>query len=96
MSARPLDQERLACQPMGKLEYVVECAQNGHVEKWFVVTPHPQLEPDYRKRGMSMSRGCRIVVEAHSLRPVGVLDREVPPPTPSALGHNPYFDLTPS
>lgn len=96
MNARPLDQERLACQPMGQLEYVVELAREGHIEKWFVVRPHPQLEPAYRSRGMRVSSGSRIVLEAHSLRPLGVLDREVPPPTPSALGHNPYFDLSPT
>ena len=47
---------------------------------------------------MPLPHGCRIVVDAHSLRPVGVLEAisRPPPPTPSAMGHNPYFDLAPS
>ena len=60
MSARSLEQERLACSPMGSLEYVVESQHDGRVETWFVL------------------RGA------------------TPPPTPSALWHNPYFDLCPS
>jgi len=96
MSARTLDQERLACSPMGNLEYVVECRQHDHIEKWFVLRPHPQLASSYQEKGVPLPHGCRIVVEAHSLRPVGVLEAILPPPTPSAMGHNPYFDLAPS
>ncbi len=49
-----------------------------------------------RTKGVPLPHGCRVVVEAHSLRPVGVLGGATPPPTPSAMGHNPYFDLSPS
>lgn len=96
MSARSLEQERLACSPMGSLEYVVESQHDGRVETWFVLRPHPHLASNYEDKGVPLPHGCRVVVEAHSLRPVGVLGGATPPPTPSAMGHNPYFDLSPS
>ena len=73
MSARSLEQERLACSPMGSLEYVVESQHDGRIEKWFVLRPHPHLASNYEEKGVPLPHGCRVVVEAHSLRPVGVL-----------------------
>jgi len=91
-----LDRERLACSPMGKLEYVVESRTNGTVEKWFVLRAHRELASIYRAKGMSVPPDGRIVVEANSLQPVGVLDSGIPPPTPHPAGFNPYFDVPPS
>ena len=96
MNARPLDHERLACLPMGHLEYVVESEQEGRVEKWFVLQPNESLASNYREKGVSLARGCRVVVEAASLRPLGVLADGIDAPTPSAAGFNPYFELPPS
>ena len=56
MSAQLLEDDQLACPPMGALDDVVECLEHGRSEKQFVVRP----------------------------------------PTPSAHGHNPYFDLLPA
>ena len=96
MSSSTLERERLACAPMGALEFVVECRQHGRVEKWLIVRPHLDAASVYREKGIALPSGCRIVVDADSLRPIGVLGRDVPPPTRSAHGHNPYFDLLPA
>lgn len=96
MTTSPLEDERLACSPMGYLEYVVESQQEGRIEKWFVLRPNEGLASNYLEKGVSLPRGCRVVVEAYSLRPVGVLPRDIEPPTPSAAGYNPYFELPPS
>jgi hypothetical protein len=98
MTIQPLDHERLTCSPMGYLEYVVESEQDGRVERWFVLRPNENLASNYREKGVSLPRGCRVVVDARSLRPVGVLpdDVRVQAPTPSAAGYNPYFELPPS
>ena len=96
MTPRTLEQERLACSPMGNLEFVVECRHDDRVETWLVLRPHPGVASSYQPKGKPLPQGCRLVVDAHSLRPLGVLAGSVPPPTPSAMGHNPYFDLAPS
>jgi hypothetical protein len=96
MSSSTLDWDRQSCAPMGALEYVVECRQAGRIEKWFVVRPHGDVAASMRRKGVSLPSGGRIVVDAHSLRTVGVLGGDVPPPTPAAHGHNPYFDLLPT
>ena len=96
MNTRPLDDERLACSPMGHLEYVVESQLEGRVERWFVLRPNEKLASNYLEKGLSLPRGCRVVVEAQSLRPVGVLPGEVQAPTPAAAGYNPYFELPPT
>jgi hypothetical protein len=96
MTAHALDRERLACRPMGDLEFVVERLRGGRTETWFVLRPHREFASEYRANGMSLSRGCRIVVEAKTLKPVGVLATDIPPPARPAAGYNPYFDVPPS
>ena len=84
-----------SCAPMGRLEYVVESRIRGDVETWFVVRPHKDMAQHYADRGVTLSADCRVVVEADSLRPVGVLACEFEA-APSAAGYNPYFDLPPA
>lgn len=88
------ERERLLrrCEALGRLEYVVESRSADALETWLVVRPHDSLAPRCEALGMPLSPGCRVVVEAQSLRPVGVLEPELPP-TPMAAGYNPYFDV---
>jgi hypothetical protein len=79
---------------MGRLEYVVESTHNGDVETWFVLRPYRELAQHCEALGVELSPDCRVVVEARSLRPVGVLTEDVPVP-PSPAGFNPYFDVPP-
>jgi hypothetical protein len=79
---------------MGRLEYVVESTHHGDVETWFVLRPYRELARHYEALGVELSADCRVVVEAGSLRPVGVLTEDVPA-APSPAGFNPYFDLPP-
>lgn len=79
---------------MGRLEYVVESTHGGDVETWLVLRPYRELARHYEALGVELSPDCRVVVEAGSLRPVGVLAEDVPP-APSPAGFNPYFDLPP-
>ena len=69
------------CAPMGRLEYVVESHRRGKLQRWFVLRPHEDLAERYAAAGLSLSPGCRVVVEAESMRPVGVLGSpgSVPP-----------------
>jgi hypothetical protein len=80
MSEPQLDQDRLACSPMGHLEYVVESERDGRTERWFILRPRVDLASTYAANGSPLAQGCRVVVEANSLRPVGVLpgDARVP------------------
>jgi hypothetical protein len=96
MTASALDRERLACWPMGDLEFVVETLRRGRVEKWFVLRPHRELATEYRAKGVALPRGCRLVVEAQTLKPVGVLASDIPPPARPPAGYNPYFDVPPT
>lgn len=80
------------CSPVGCLEYVVESRQDGRLETWLVVRPNTSSGPRCEELGMALSPGCRLVVDAQSLKPIGVLDSALPP-TPMASGYNPYFDL---
>jgi len=96
MKASTLERERLACWPMGDLEYVVESLRRGRVQKWLVLRPRRELAMHYRARGVALVRGCRIVVEARTLEPVGVLESDVPPPARPPAGFNPYFDVPPA
>jgi hypothetical protein len=90
------DRERLACWSMGRVEYVVESRRHGHVEKWLVPRPNRDFATRYRSACETLPQGCRIVVDADSLQPVGILATEVSPPTSHSAGFNPYFDLPPS
>jgi len=96
MIASTLERERLACWPIGDLEFVVESLRRGRLEKWFVLRPHRDPAAQYRAREVALPRGCRIVVEARTLEPIGVLEAEVPPPAQPSAGFNPYFDVPPS
>ena len=84
-----------SCAPMGDLEFVVESRHHGSVETWFVVRPHEDLAHHYARLGVVLLPNCRVVVEAGSLRPVGVLPEDVPV-APSPAGFNPYFDVPPA
>jgi hypothetical protein len=79
---------------MGRLEYVIETRRRDGVETWFVVRPHRGLARRYAAAGVDLAPGCRVVVDARSLRPLGVLAGLTPPPPPAA-GYNPYFDPPP-
>jgi hypothetical protein len=80
------------CAPVGRLEYVVESRQDDRLETWLVVRPNSSCAPRCEELGVALTPGCRLVIEAESLRPVGVLDPALPA-TPMAAGFNPYFDL---
>ena len=85
---------RKTCAGMGRLEYVVESRHGSDRETWLVVRPEPGLASRYQAMGVELSPGCRVVVEAESLRPVGVIADDLPEPPPP-FGYNPYFDLPP-
>ena len=96
MIASTLERERLACWPMGDLEFVVESLRRGRTERWFVLRPHRDPATQRASPGVAVPRGARLVVEAQTLETVGVLDSEVPPPAQPAAGFNPYFDVPPT
>jgi hypothetical protein len=96
MIASTFERERLACWPIGELEFVVESLRRGRLRKWFILRPHGDVATRYRARGVAIPRGCRLVVEARTLEPVGVLASEVPPPAQPPAGFNPYFDVPPT
>jgi len=83
---------RTRCEPMGLLEYVVESRHDGKLETWYVVRPDSGQARRYRASGLPVTSGCRVVIEADSMRPVGVLESELPE-APLPAGYNPYFDL---
>jgi hypothetical protein len=92
---QPPDGAQALCEPMGRLEYVVESRQDGRLETWYVVRPHPGQGSRYRALGLRITPGCRFVVEGPSLRPVGVLE-STPSQASLPAGYNPYFDLPPA
>jgi hypothetical protein len=83
------------CEPMGLLEYVVESRHDGQLETWYVVRPDSRQARRYRASGLPITSGCRVVLEAQSMQPVGVLEPDVPE-APLPAGYNPYFDLPPA
>ena len=83
---------RERCTPVGRLEYVVESRRHDRIETWLVVRPNSSSAPRCEELGMVLTPGCWLVVDAQSLKPIGVLDPALPP-TPMATGYNPYFDL---
>jgi hypothetical protein len=95
-SAAPVSGAAATCAPMGDLQYVVESRHHGSTETWFVVKPHQGLAGHYAALGVELSPDCRVVVEAASLRPVGVLPQEILSAPPSPAGFNPYFDVPPT
>lgn len=46
---------------------------HGRVERWFVLRPNRDLTPLYLAKGLPLPDDCRVVVDAKSLRPLGVL-----------------------
>ncbi|MEO8755562.1 MAG: hypothetical protein ABI624_23100 [Casimicrobiaceae bacterium] len=82
---------RARCEPMGRLEYVVESRHHGLLETWYVVRAHHGSDGN-----AGIASGRRLVVEAESLRPLGVLDSELREVPDAPAGYNPYFDLPPA
>lgn len=62
-----------AWRSLGSLEYVVETRGRDCLERWLVLRPEPANCADFPGWGLTVTPGCRIVVEAGSLRPVGVI-----------------------
>jgi hypothetical protein len=83
------------CEPMGLLEYVVESRHAGQLDTWYVVRPDAGQARRYRALGLPATSGCRVVIEAQSMQPVGVIEPELPE-APLPAGYNPYFDLPPA
>lgn len=80
---------------MGLIEYVVESRHGDERETWYVVRPDSGQARRYRALGLQVTSGSRVVIEAESMRPVGILEDELPQ-APSPAGYNPYFDLPPA
>ena len=76
---------------LGRLEYVVESRRRGARETWLVLRADPGSVPRYARMGLDVKAGARVVIDAGTLRPIGVLEREIPVPNRPA-GFNPYFD----
>lgn len=62
----------------GRVEYVVESLRPGGRETWLVMRAD--------------SSGARVVVDATSLRRVGLLEADAPAVPNRPAGFNPYFD----
>ncbi len=77
---------------IGRLEYVIESRRGDERELYYVMRMDSACVRRYAELGLSVEPGDRVVLEAESLRPVGVLDEPLPPAT-SPAGYNPYFDL---
>ena len=76
---------------LGRVEFVVESARSDARETWLVMRADPEAVPRYAEMGLAVTEGSRVVVEAESLRPIGILTRGVSAPARPA-GFNPYFD----
>ena len=74
------------------MEYVVETRRRDALSTWLVLRPDKACAPAYAALGLRVKPGARVVVEAESMKPVGVLESDLPEPT-SPAGYNPYFDL---
>ena len=85
------EQRRASRDSLGRVEYVVESGPVGARETWLVMRADPAAVPQYARMGVDVSPGSRVVVEAASLRPIGVLEGEADVPNRPA-GFNPYFD----
>lgn len=88
--ATPLPQSQH--DPMVKLEYVVESRHGNDLDVWYVTTADQAVAEHFAALGVPVTSGCRVVLDARSMQPVGVLEAE-PPPAPLPAGYNPYFDL---
>jgi hypothetical protein len=86
----------LASMVMGTLEWVVESRRGDRLETWYVMVPDRALADQYQALGVQLTPGCRVVVDAGSLRPVGVLPAACAETPPAACGYNPYRDVNPA
>ena len=92
-------QARSACKPMGELEYVIRSADStGRVRALYVVVPDLSMKMHYERLGFAVDAGCRVLVDASSLRPVAVLrisacGGAMPAKCAATAGYNPYFDI---
>jgi hypothetical protein len=80
-----------AAERLGRVEYVVESDRSDAHETWLVMRADTGALPHYAQMGLSVTEGARVVVDASSLRPIGILERGAPPANHPA-GFNPYFD----
>ena len=78
---------------LGRVEYVVESRHNGGHSKWLVMRADTACVPAYAALGLSITPGSRVVIEAESKRPVGVLESPPPQQPNYPAGYNPYWDL---
>ena len=76
---------------LGRVEYVVESRRSGEHETWLVMRADRDAVPRFARMGLDVAPGARVVVDAASLRPIGVLEQQAPAPNRPA-GFNPYFD----
>ncbi len=73
------------------VEYVVESTRGEAHETWLVMRADSGIASRCARMGLAFGPDARVVVEAASLRPIGVIER--PPPPGHPAGFNPYFDL---
>ena len=59
---------------------------------WYVVRPDSGQARRYRALGLPITSGCRVVIEAQSMQPVGVLESGIAG-GPLPAGYNPYFGI---
>lgn len=76
---------------LGRIEYVVETRRSDTRETWLVMRADPGAVPHYAQMGLAVTAGARVVVEAASLQPIGVLENGLQVSHRPA-GFNPYFD----
>jgi hypothetical protein len=76
---------------LGRVEYIVESRRQGARETWLVMRADRGAVPRYAQMGLHVTPGARVVVDAGTLRPIGILEREIAAPNRPA-GFNPYFD----
>ena len=91
---------RAACKPMGELEYVVQSADaRGRLRAMYVIVPDLALKPHYERLGIAVEAGCRVLLDAASLRPIAVMrvsrcmQNRLVEKGGAGPGFNPYFDL---
>ena len=81
----------LGAEKLGRIEYVVESRRKNTRETWLVMRADRGAVSHYAQMGLVVTAGARVVVEAASLQPVGVLENGLHVPNRPA-GFNPYFD----
>lgn len=100
----PIEEEkaRAACAPMGELEYIVQSADaRGRARAHYVIQPDFAMQAHYERLGFAIEPGCRVLLDAASLRPLAVLrlsgrGAEQVAFGQAAAGFNPYFDVFPA